>query len=290
MAADSPGFDPEQFLQDNLALIRRVVGRVCRHAGLRDADADDFASTVHLALIDDDYAMLRAWQRRASFATYLTVAVQRLLCDQRNRTRGRWEPSAEARRGGRAAILLETLVLRDVRPLEQVVPLVHEIDPSLSRSDLEAMLARFPTRVRRPLPVPIDDVDPETLPGPQAADAGVRARELVRLSAEVSDIVRRTLASCSVEDRTVLRLHFGSSIRVADIARMLRVPQRPLYRRVEALLHQLRRALGAGGIDAQSAESLIGSAMQDLDFGLGDGKPEGRSPSHSMDAEAQGEA
>lgn len=263
---------PEALLRDNLSVIERVVDRVCRHAGLRDADADDFASVVNLALIEDDYAILRAWQRRSSLATYLTVVVRRLLCDERNRARGRWEPSAEARRCGAPAILLETLVRRDGRSFEEAIPLVRAIDPTLSRDDLAAILTRIPERVSRPRSLPLDDVDLQTLRSPDEADAGVRSQELNRLSAEASRVVRRTLASCSVQDKAIVRLHFGSSMSVADIARMLRLPQRPLYRRLDALLQQLRRALIAAGIDMGTAESLIGSAVQALDFGLGAGK------------------
>lgn len=266
--------DPERLLRDNLGLIERVVDRVCRHAGVRDADADDFASVVKLALIENDYAMLRAWAGRASLATYLTIVVQRLLCDERNRTRGRWEPSAAARRGGEAAILLEALVYRDGRPLEQAIPIVRAIDPSLSRADLEAILEGIPRRVPRPRPLPLDDLDLQTLRAPEQADARMHSQDLARLSAEASRVIRHTLASCSVQDRTIVRLRFGSEMSVADISRMLRLPQRPLYRRLDALLQRLSGALIAAGIDVQTAESLIGSAVQALDFGLTDGKSE----------------
>ena len=262
----------EALFRANLGVIERVVDRVCRHAGLRDADADDFASVVNLALIEDDYAILRAWQQRSSLATYLTVVVQRLLCDERNRARGRWEPSAESRRGGAAAILLETLVRRDGRPLEEAIPLVRALDPSMSRDDLVNILARIPERVSRPRSLPLEDVDLQTLRSPEEADTRVRSQELSRLSAEASRVVRRTLASCTVQDKALVRLRFGSSMSVADIARMLRLPQRPLYRRLDALLQQLRRSLIAAGIDVATAENLIGAAVQALDFGLQGGK------------------
>lgn len=281
---DRPGVaagDPERLLSNNLALVERVVDRVCRNAGLRDADADDFASVVKLALIENDYAMLRAWEGRASLATYLTTVVQRLLCDERSRTRGRWEPSAAARRGGEAAILLESLVCRDGRPLEQAIPLVRAIDPSLSRADLEAILEGMPRRVPRPRPFPLEGADLQTLRAPEQADAGMHSEDLARLSAEASRVIRRTLASCSVQDRTIVRLRFGSEMSVADISRMLRLPQRPLYRRLNALLQRLSGALIAAGIDVRAAESLIGSAVQALDFGLTEGKSEGLAQSVS---------
>lgn len=280
--------EAEALFRANLPLIERVVRRVCHDAGLHDADADDFASEVHLALIDGQYAVLRAWQRRSSLATYLTVVVKRLLSDERNRTRGRWEPSASARRGGPAAILLETLVCRDGQTLDEAFPRVHALDPSLTREDAEAIVAAFPQRAPRPRLLPLEDADTDSARAPDEADAAVRMRELGRFSVEANRIVRRTLTSFDAEDCAILRLHFGSSMSLADISRMLRLPQRPLYRRLERLLRVLRDALVNAGIDARAAGSLIGSAVQALDFGLTNGKSEAPPQSLSM-REARGE-
>ena len=252
---------------ENLALIDRVVARVCRQGGVAGADADDFSSVVKLALIEHDYAVLRAWQRLSSLATYLTIVVQRLLSDERMRTRGRWEPSAAARRGGPVTIALETAVRRDGQSLDQALPLVRALDPSLKREDAESMLASVPERVPRPRAVALDDVVELELRGSDTADAPLMEKETERLSQQTSRIVRETLASLPAEDRTIMRCHFGTGMSIADISRVLRLPQRPLYRRIESLTARLRRALTASGIDVATAESLIGSSVQALDFG-----------------------
>jgi RNA polymerase sigma factor for flagellar operon FliA len=273
MTADHDGREDARaeaaaLFRENLGLIERVIGRICRNAHLPDADAEDFASSVRLALIENDYAVLRAWQRRASLASYLTIVVQRLLLDERMRARGRFEPSAEARRAGAAAVLLETLVRRDGRPVEEAIPLVQAVDPSLGRGEIAALLARLPDRHRRPRPAPIDGNDFESHRASDAAEATLLEREAARLSVEASRIVQRALEALPQEDRTIVRMHFGSGTSIADIARMLRLPQRPLYRRLEAALAHLRRALVAAGIDAGTAAGLIGSAVEALDFGL----------------------
>lgn len=260
--------DAAALFASNLALIDRTIARVCNRAGLRNADADDFASSVKLALIDDDYAILRAWQQRSSLAGYLTVVIQRLLSDERMRARGRWEPSAAARRGGDAAVALETSVRRDGRPLEQVMPLVQAIDPAMTRGDAEALLATFPVRVPRPREVTIDEPGAFAVRAPQMADDPMRDRETERLSLDATRAVRRALDAMDAEDRMIVRCRFGSEMSIADIARMLRLPQRPLYRRIEALIARLRRVLVAAGIDHNAAESLIGSSVAALDFDL----------------------
>ena len=41
--------DPAELFGTNLKLVDRVVAGVCRRSGLRDADAEDFASEARLA-------------------------------------------------------------------------------------------------------------------------------------------------------------------------------------------------------------------------------------------------
>jgi len=77
----------------------------------------------------------------------------------------------------------------------------------------------------------------------------------------------------------LVRFRFGAELSIADTARMLGVPQRPLYRRIEVLLHQLRDALQRAGINAALAGDVISAAASEgIDFGLhGKGDPAGRS-------------
>jgi RNA polymerase sigma factor for flagellar operon FliA len=76
------------------------------------------------------------------------------------------------------------------------------------------------------------------------------------------------MAMFSAEDRAILRLRFHGDATVVSIARALGLEQRPLYRRIEALLARLRAALEAAGVDAESAAELIGGPLETLDFGL----------------------
>src|SRR4029077_12843055 len=103
----------------NLPVIDAVVKQVCRRHHLSSAEADDFASEVRLHIIERNYETLRKFEGRSSMRTYLIVVVQRLFLDYRNRIWGKWRPSAEARRLGPVAMLLERLVARDGWSCEQ---------------------------------------------------------------------------------------------------------------------------------------------------------------------------
>lgn len=257
--------DPREVLEANLSLVDRVIGRVCARARMYGPDAEDFGSHVKLALIDDDYAVLRKWEGE-SLATYLAVVIQRMLIDVW-RARGRWQPSTEARRLGRAAIELETLIVRDGRSISESVPAVQSIDASLSVNAIEQLAARLPRRPPPPRNIPITDETFEELAGAGAADERVRAADVRRMSSGTNRVVREALARMELEDRMLIRLRFLSSMTIADIARMMSIPQRPLYRRLEALLGTLRQELAAAGIDGAELADVIANPEEEIDFG-----------------------
>ena len=257
---------PEEILRENLPLLQRTAERVCHRAGLAREDAEDLASELKITLIENDYAVLRAWEGRASLETYLAVIAQRLYANRRIAEAGRWHASAEAKRGGDAAVLLETLVRRRGRSLEEALPIVREVDPSMTRERAEEIVARLPERGPRPRAVVIKAA--EEIPGTATAEERANVDEAVRIADRAGAVIRELMSQLPDEDRTVIQLRYGSNVSIADIARMLRVPQRPLYRRVEALLRRFGEAFQAAGLDPRSLEELIGSDAAQLDFGL----------------------
>ena len=55
----------------------------------------------------------------------------------------------------------------------------------------------------------------------------------------------------------MLRMRFWEDMSVADIARGLAVEQKPLYRRLERLLADLRKKLAGAGVTAQQLHELL---------------------------------
>jgi len=264
--------DAQVFFENSLGTIDRVIGIVSRRARLFGADAEDFASSVKLALIDDDYAILRRYEGRSSLDTFLTVVIGRLLADARTREKGRWHASSEAQRLGPAAVLVETLVRRDGRSLDEAWPHVRAAHPELTRDEAAAILERLPDRTSRPRAVELEAIA-HAIAGGEAADARTITRERERVSGIAGSVVRELVETFPVEDRLLVRLRFGRDLSIADISRMMDVPQRPLYRRLETLLMRMRTALANAGIDRRSAADLVGlDVAAGVDFGLNQGK------------------
>ena len=99
----------EALFESELELIERVISFVSARHHLPGVEADDFGSHVKLKLIEDDYGILRKFEGRSSLRTFLTTVITRLFLDYRIAAWGKWRPSAEAKRAGEVAILLERL-------------------------------------------------------------------------------------------------------------------------------------------------------------------------------------
>lgn len=258
---------PRDLFESQLDAIEHAIRRVCRDARLTGADAEDFASTARLALLADDGAILRKWEGRSSFAGYITVVIRRLLIDQK-RAEGRWYPASEAKRRGDAALLLDRLLHRDHRTFGDAAAIVRAQHPAVTLEELREIAAALPERAARPRLVEIDDDAEERFASSASAEERVLERDFEQRTVSTSRVISEAMAAMTPQDRVVLRLRFGRGSSIADIARALGLEQRPLYRRVEALLAQLRAALQHAGLDAAAVTELIGGAGRPLDFGL----------------------
>ena len=238
------------------------------------ADAEDFASNARLALIENDYAILKLFTGRSSLGTFLTVVIQRMLIDERTKRTGRWHASREAERLGEAGVMLEKIVRRERRTIDEALPILRAIDPLLTRERVVEMAERLPMRPARTQRVDLEPNEWRLASGSQTDDRAIEA-DRQQLSDRVATIVRETLETMPLEDRMIVRFHFGESMTMAEISGLLRLPQRPLYRRRDALLERFRTAISAAGIEATDIADLIGDNTREMDFGLQNGKSDG---------------
>jgi RNA polymerase sigma factor (sigma-70 family) len=267
-----------RLFEANLDVIERAIAQVGRQVRLHGADAEDFASTARLALLENDCAILAKFEGRSSLASYVAIVVRRLFIGQK-RTEGRWHPSAEATRRGEAAMTLDRLLHYEGRSLDEALAITKAKHPDADASQLEAIAAILPRRAPRPRLVPVIDGDEERFAGTTRADERVVSADLDKRSGHTSRAVHDAMALMTAEDRVVLRLRFGKGMAIADIARALGTAQRPLYRRIETLLAKLKSALEQAGIDGVDAAEIISSAGDRLDFGLTERKTPDAQPS-----------
>jgi RNA polymerase sigma factor for flagellar operon FliA len=238
--------DPESEFLANLALIDRLIAITARRHALSAADAEDFGASVRARLIDDDYAVLRKFGGRSSLVAYLTTVVVNVFRDYRNSRWGRWRPSAEAKRRGPIGIRLEELLYRDGHPLREAVQILRSLGAPMTESELVRLAAALPQRQ------PNDELSLD------AAEAcAVSVMPSPGAARDMEELLHSLLAQLPAEDALITRMRFWSDMSVADIARTLRLEQRPLYRRLDGIRARLRADLEARGIDRARATEML---------------------------------
>ena len=248
--------NPQAAFIENLETIEQIISTICRRHLLVGDDHDDFASYVKLRLVDDDYAAFKKFQGRSSLRTYLVVVITNCFKDFRTSRWGRWRPSAEAKRLGPVALRLEILIWRDGHGVRQAIEVLRSRGGELpSDAELIKLAARIPSRSRS-APANPDEVD--NAAAPETADAGIIQEELDHSRSNALQELQHALGTLPEEDQLILRMCFLDRTKVADIARILHLDQKPLYRRIENNLKRLRAFLEERGVNRESiAEFLV---------------------------------
>ncbi len=276
-------FDVEQYFLANLRQIEQIIAFVCRRNHVDAQDAEEFAQHTKLKLIESNYAILRKFEGRSLFTTYLTTVIQRLFFQYRVQLWGKWRPSAEAKRLGDKAIALERLITRDGYSFTEAVDILTSTPDSVfTAHELEVLYVRLPPRM--PRPVLVSDAD-----APDVAADGVDAANDL-LSAERECTARRAaaaldecIAGLDAEDQVILRMRFANAMRVPDIARILNLDMKKLYKRIDKLLIRLKSALEKAGIQRSEIDDLLVHGDQDICLRLVREENKNQRPSHTGD-------
>ena len=247
--AGAPIADPERAFLEHLPVIDRIVALIARRHLLSASDADDFSSWAKSRVIDAEYAIFRKFGGRSSMATYLSAVFAHLFLDYRNSIWGRWRPSAAASRLGPVGVRLDELLHRDGYSLREAREVLRSAGVTETDVDLGRMAAQLPVR-QASTEVSLDAIERTAFEAAEAPgdigpdDAGLH-------------VLRDALDALPAEDRVIVRMRFWDDRSVADIARLLRIEQKPLYRRIEAIEDALRELLSARGMDKDGARELL---------------------------------
>jgi len=256
------GSDLEALFLQNIGAIERIASAICRRHSLSREDTEDFTSSFNARLIESGYAALSKFRGGSSLTTYLTVVIAMAFRDYRAERWGRWRPSAIARAGGPIAVRLETLVYRDGLSLDEAIETLRSaIASSPSARELAKMLTRFPRRA----PLRPVEVGPESLavtPTEYSADDMVSSHSDDDERSAIEAALTRALGKLPAEERLMLRMRYWEKLSVADVARVLALPQKSLYRKIDRALISLRAQLEAAGVSREQAQSLVGTIGQ----------------------------
>lgn len=253
----------EKLFLESLGDIERIVHAVSLRCRLSQSEEDEFAGEVRLAFVENDYQILDRFRGLSSLRTYLTTVVHRLLLDRRRRQWGKWRPSAAALRHGSLAIRLEELLFKDGLSLDESIETLRTtMAPKESREELVALAQALPRRLSRRSQ---GDTPLESLPALESANPEVQFQDAL-MARRVQATLSGLISSLSPQDHLVLRLRFEDQVSVADIARLLRLEQKPLYRRINGILAKLRESFQVLGLSWSDVEQMIDRGQCEFSF------------------------
>ena len=268
--------NPEERFLANVPTIERIASFYCRRMHMSEADTEDFVGYVKVELIDGDYAIIRKFEERSSFTTYLTTVIHRLLYQHRTKEWGKWRPSAEAKRMGDVAIALERLTTRDGYSLSEAMTMMTTGNPpAASKRELEAIALRLPTRAPRPMLVTEETAQDLIVADDDPSD-GPASREREQLARRAASVLDEIMNSFEAEDRLILKMRFWSAQRIADIAGTLHLDAKKTYKRIEKLLGKVRSALERAGIGRKEIDDLFAHGDRPVEIAPGEGIPPSR--------------
>jgi RNA polymerase sigma factor for flagellar operon FliA len=249
--------NPEETYLQHLRTIERIAAFVARRHYLQASEAEEFVQEVCVRLLDDNYAIIRKFEGRSSFPTYLTTVIGRLFAQWRVEQWGKWRPSAEAKRLGDKAVTLELLLSREGYTFSEAVRvLTTPASSCYTIEELEAIYLRLPVRNPRPIVVSeerVPDVIKVEADAYDRMEAGDRARVWRRASQIIDDVIQ----GMDPEDRLILEMRFWHDQKVPEIARKLHLEQKKLYKRFDRLFLVLRRELEKAGISLADLTGLF---------------------------------
>jgi RNA polymerase sigma factor for flagellar operon FliA len=233
---------PAQPTSSDLVLLAEVIRAVIRRGRLLPPDAEDFSQSVQLKFLETGYEAFARFDGRSSLRTYLTTVVWRLLLDWRSAAYGKWRPSAAARRLGVQAVRLDRLLNRDGMTVDEAIQVASLAPEALPDHVLRLLADRLPRRRRR---IRVAD-DVLQLVAREFPDP-VEARERAMQARQTRIALGLAFNQLKPEERRLMSLRYRQALTVREIASLLNVDARRLYRTFDRLVGKLRRGMGASG-------------------------------------------
>ncbi len=279
--------NPETIYLQNLESIERIAAFVARRGHLNPDETGEFVQIVRVSLFENDYSIIRKFEGRSSFSTYLTTVILRLFHQVRVEQWGKWRPSAEAKRLGDKAITLDRMLTRDGFTFDEAVKiLTTRAGDAYTVAELEALYVRLPLRNPRPRSVSENDGSEVAAPDANAGDL-VELRERECMARRCAEALVPALAQLDPEDRLILQLRFCHARKVPDIARIVSIDQKKLYKKLDKLFVVLRRMLEEAGISRADVDNLLSHGDQEIRLNLSEETPPD-GPSNPPEGESRG--
>lgn len=245
--------------------ISRAAGIVCQRRHLQTQEREDFTHDAIVKALDDDAALLRKLDGRDDPVSYLVTAFTRLWTDRSRAERGRFRPSAAARRHGTIAVELERLVAcGGFTAAEAVQTVLCRPDVNLSADQLARILADLHPRLQ-PRLVALGELDGTPEPAAPAATAEDRliAAEIETITADVLQVLRQFIRSVPAAEQALIPILLGE-VNTREAARRAGIGRHRMRGALARLTRRIIDALMTNGHSPDSVRALLAGPLRDL--------------------------
>jgi DNA-directed RNA polymerase specialized sigma24 family protein len=126
---------------------------------------------------------------------------------------------------------------------------------ALSREELVAIWTRLPPRsVRR---MEGEEVLRDQPAETERPEGRILEGELAQTRSRVAAALTRAFESLTSDDRLLVEMSILRSWKVSEVARVLQLDQRRLYRRIEGICKELKKRLEAEGLGWEQVKDLL---------------------------------
>lgn len=251
--------DAARFFEKSLTQIDAVIRAVCIRHSIYGSEAEEFASTIRLKLIEDDYKKIRDFKGKSSLKTYLYAVISRLFIDELRSRKGRWRPSADAKRLGPVAGKLEELICRDNNTFDEACYTLLSIPSfsSYSRDELYEIYLKLPKKENRHLA----EADPECLSVLSSTDPHpdevLHNKRMDSIERSIEGLIRIILPSLNEEDRLILKMRFDNDLSIAMITEVIGQKRGYVEKRINQILAGFKEGILSSGININDAMEVI---------------------------------
>lgn len=246
----------QEFLLHSLELVHKLVRCLCHRQGISPDEREELEGEVRVKLMENDYRVLRQCDDPARLPSYLGLVVISTWHDRLRKLKGRAKrPSSRARVLGPAAIELEKHLGRGETVDVAYERLKHDF-PELGCKDFEDLAEKVKPRPGRRME---GDETLAVLASPEpGGDQRLERREGQARKRRALALMAKHLAELPEEDRRLLVRACAGGVKVSRIARSLGLEQKPLYRRIDKRLSDLRHKLEEAGICWKDLRDVLG--------------------------------
>jgi len=247
---------PEELFHQSLEALPAILRGLGQVKRLSSEELEDLQSDILVKLLEDDYRVLRRWGSCSSLKAYLGTVVYNIWHDRVRGEKGKVRVSAAAMRLGPPAPELEVLLGREGLTLDQAYEMIKPRFPGLSRDEARKIADQI--KPKPPRTFDSEDVVARLADlGPTGGDRLEQREKLVEKRKALA-LMHQRLSELPEQDRLLLVRAHAEGVKFSRIARSLGIDQKPLYRRNERLLTELRTDLEEAGIRWEDLSEVLG--------------------------------